>query len=288
MAERYFDRFPVISYSNTICRDISRRVVFDDRIMKNASLFYPYELKAGLRADVLADVYYDDSYLDWLIYHTNGIIDPYYGWYLNNDEFDNFIMKKYGSLENATQRIRYYQTNWSIDDQELLPDHYNNLPDKLKKYYVPNYGYNTRIISYKRRREDWKVNTNRIYQITFAHVEGEFNSTDLVKIINETEETIGRGEINYILDDKIIIKNTTGSIESFQKIVKEDTSATADITNVLKLIENISDDEYVFWEPVYYYDYEREQNEKKKIIYLLDANHSLDVSEQFRKSMKEI
>jgi hypothetical protein len=284
MPERYFERLPTISYSNTVCRDISRRVVLNQGIMNNASLFYPYELREGLRADVLAHAYYDDSYLDWLIYHTNGIVDPYYGWYLNNEEFNSLIETKYGSLENANQRIFHYQSNWASDDQEILPDHFVNLPDKIKKYYIPNYGYNTRIISYKRRNEDWIMNTNKIFQITLSDVTGSFEKTDLVRVLNEDEEIVGRAEIEDLYDNVIIIKNISGSFETLHSILSN--NASSQIVSTLTLVENITDDEYVFWEPVSYYEYEREKNEQKKLIHLLDANHALDISEQFRKSMK--
>src|ERR1039458_2179807 len=94
--ETFFSKFPIITYANNQMRDISRRVVLGNNIRQNPLSFYPYDIAMEQRSDVVAYNYYGDSDVDWLIYLTNGIIDPYMGWYLNDDEFNDFIIQKYG------------------------------------------------------------------------------------------------------------------------------------------------------------------------------------------------
>ena len=96
---------------------------------------------------MLSYAYYNDSDADWLIYLTNGIVDPYYGWYLTEDQFDSFIISKYGSLEDPQQRIYYWGTNWTESDFNISVENYQSLPDTLKKYWIPNYGVRSKIIS---------------------------------------------------------------------------------------------------------------------------------------------
>ena len=99
MATNYFDNFPKVYYSNTICRDLSRRVSIDNNtdIQGSLDVFYPYEIKDYLRADHISEYYYNRSELDWLIYLTNKVVDPYYEWYLNDLQFQSFINEKYES-----------------------------------------------------------------------------------------------------------------------------------------------------------------------------------------------
>jgi hypothetical protein len=94
MAQRYFDKFPIITYSNTEVVDITRRVTMLDKTIQNPYVFYPYEIDSNERADQLSARYYEDQFKSWMIYLSNKIVDPYYEWYLSEDEFVNFIIKK--------------------------------------------------------------------------------------------------------------------------------------------------------------------------------------------------
>ena len=47
---------------------------------------------------MIADQYYGDSSLDWIVYLTNNITDPQWEWPLPQEVFDDFIRSKYGSI----------------------------------------------------------------------------------------------------------------------------------------------------------------------------------------------
>ena len=76
--DKFFFRFPIISYANTFTRDISRNVVISEPSYQVPNLFYPVELMAGVRPDTIAQAYYEDAEQDWLIYLSNKVVDPYF------------------------------------------------------------------------------------------------------------------------------------------------------------------------------------------------------------------
>lgn len=288
MSETYFSKFPRISYSNTECVDISRRVGMSDTTKRSLTLFYPYELTPGMRPDLLAHSYYDDSYYDWLIFLTNGIIDPYYGWYLGEQEFENFIHKKYGSVEESLAKIKYYQMNWYDNDIEISPTRYNdNTPEILKKYYTPIFGVGTNIIGYQRRREDWYVNTNKILQFTVTMNSNTAFTADERLQIKIANTVVGNATCITSNTTAVFVQHIAGNTSANQILFGVTSGANATITDTDVMEENITNDEFIYWTPVTYYDWEREKNESNKFIRLLDGGNALPTAEDLRRKMKE-
>ena len=91
--DRYFDKFPQIQYSNTASIDITRRVTITDIAYFNPYIFYTYDISEHERPDQFSYRYYDDQFKTWLVYLSNKIVDPYYEWYLSDDEFNSFLTK---------------------------------------------------------------------------------------------------------------------------------------------------------------------------------------------------
>lgn len=290
--EKLFHNYPSVFYNGVQCCDISRRVKFSDTAKKNTSLYYPLELKAGMRADVLADAYYEDSELDWLVYLTNEIVDPYYQWYLNEAEFKIFIEEKYGSIEAAIKKIRCYRNNWASDDRELSPSFYeNNLAYDQKHYWTPVYGNNAKILAYRRKQDDWETNTNRIVQFNIELVEGTFESGEIVDIKNDVGEVVANTTVITCNSSAVIGQHIWGDYfanTSVTKTLVGETSKTeANTNNVTILQENITDADAAFWKAVTWYDWEIEQNEKKKSLIIMNSAYTLDVVEQLRHRLAE-
>lgn len=288
--ENFFIKFPTLTYANTECVDITRRVTMQDGLELNPTLYHKYTLVETERPDLLADTYYKDSYYDWLIYLNNGIVDPYYGWYLDLYEFNNYIAKKYGSIEQAQKKIIYYQLNWPVNDNELTPSFYENtLPDYLKKYYDPIFNSQSKIIAYSRKKEDIITNTNKILEFALSSVTGNgFIQGEIIDIYNPAvSQIIGGAEIVYANTSVVKVQHISGNTSPTNKILGETSNTLATITDTDILVENLPDDEAVFWSPVYYYEYEQEKNEKNKNIRLLDSGYSLEVAEQLRVILKD-
>ena len=153
MAQRYFDKFPTITYSNNVVIDITKRVTLLEKVSTNPYVFYPYEITADERADQLSTRYYQDPYSSWLLYVTNKIVDPYYEWYLSQTEFEKFLINKYGSIVNAYDKTAFYRNNWD-QTENISISYFDALPPSLLKYWEPVYGNNDKILSFKRKEKN--------------------------------------------------------------------------------------------------------------------------------------
>ena len=287
MSELYFKKFPTISYSNSVCTDITKRVTIIAPLRYSPMAYEEYTIKSDSRADMIASNYYDDPYYEWLLYLTNGVIDPYYDWNLNSSDFYTHIIQKYGSLSVATKKVKYYQNNWANDDTEITPVAYNNyLPYDHRKYYTPVYGSSSQIIAFKRKQDDTTKNTNKLVNMAITISSGNGYVVGETVDILHINTTVGEGEIEYANSSVVKIKNISGNTSATNTIRGDNSNTLATITSSNIQFENITDSEAVYWSPVYYYDYEVELNEKNKNIKLLNNNYALQTAEQLRKILK--
>lgn len=140
----YFENYPKISYStnngnDTISVvDITKRFRFREDVLKNKYILFKYTIKENEKPFELANSYYNDPTLDWILFLTNKVIDPYFDWPLNNREFQSYIEKKYGSVKQARQTIKRYE--WIIQNK-YVDIKGNTVPEK--KINVDLAQYNT-------------------------------------------------------------------------------------------------------------------------------------------------
>ena len=134
MPEKYFDKFNRITYANNAAVNIMQRSALLTNVIQNPYLFYPYDINNNERPDQISDSYYNDQYMSWVIYLSNGIVDPYYDWYLSEEEFTQFLLKKYqvDRIEELMQTIKFYRNNWygantiTVNDyMALIEQNYN-------------------------------------------------------------------------------------------------------------------------------------------------------------------
>ena len=291
MPDRFFQKFPNIVYRNTFCKDLTKRVQIDTSIKGNIDLFYPAEIQAGFRPDQLAEAYYQEETQDWLVYLMNDIVDPYYEWHISEIDFDDFILKKYGNIEAAQETIYFYRNNWYQDDIELPPLTYNEVIFPIwRKYYEPVFGQKNEIIRYRRKREDWVVNTNRILQYTISNSEVGFTDSEIVDI-KYSGEIVGTGTAITSNSTTLIIQhvfgNTSANTTATKEIVGESSGANVTANAVVTLSENFTNTESVFWSNVSYYDIEVEKWEQRKAVDVIHADLANEISEQVRLKLRE-
>lgn len=285
--ETYFSKFPIITYNNFQTRDITERVIMTQPAQLVPENFYPYEVQNGMRADTISFQYYNDPTMDWLIYLTNAITDPYYGWTLSNDDFQNYLSTKYGSIAYSQQVIAFFRVNWAADPNPITVSYFDGLADALTKYYEPIWGPNS-IIGYSRRQVDWTASTNQIinFGITMSS-NATFTNNDPIQLFSNGA---AYGTIQNIIANSSII--TAQHILTNQPISANDVmvslsnnSINATITSITTVTTNIPTTEAIFWEPVYYYDVENEKNATNRFIELLESNFALQTSETIRKAL---
>ena len=93
----YFSFFPITSHDlkdinkRTEVTNILRRFKIKTKVKDLVGVYYDYQMHEGDRMDTIAERYYGDSNLAWVILHFNDIIDPYYDLPLFGRDFANYI-----------------------------------------------------------------------------------------------------------------------------------------------------------------------------------------------------
>ena len=122
----YFRPFPTIQYDikkNNIpllLTDITKRYKIRDILQQKTAIYYNYTIRDGDRPDLIAFKYYGDETLDWLIMIANNILDPYYDWPLNYQNFKNYMVSLYGSVSAA--QATTYEYRKILNEQSTLID----------------------------------------------------------------------------------------------------------------------------------------------------------------------
>lgn len=278
--DKYFDKFPQINYANNNVVDITRRVALLDRVSRNPYIFYPYDIVSEERADQLSSRYYGDSYKSWLLYLSNNITDPYYEWYMTEREFLEFIEKKYGSIFDAQQKIMFYRNNWE-NQEPLSVSGYNALSNDMKKYWTPNYGVGSSILSYSRKEVDWSASTNKV--MSYRVPTTSFIENEIVNIYLDGK-SLGKGQFVSALgasNSSIYVQHVSGYFQTSNTlsinngyIYGTESNINTVVISASLITSNIPDDEINYWKPITYYDYELEKNEYNRSIRVIDSKQT--------------
>ena len=292
MAQRYFEKLPVITYANTTAVDITARAVVLNSIYNNASLYYPYDVQQYERPDNIADRYYNDQYKDWIIRLTNKLIDPYHDWYLDQNTFNAYIAKKYGSIANAQTKIKHYQNNWYTNADSISTAAYNALPVDAKRFWEPVEinGQNVSTPSeYRRVKQDWTITTNQIVQYNTSNAVGFI--IDEVVDVTINSLNAGRGQVLFANTTHLMLQHAVGSITSNTVgtcvVSGRESANSTTFTASTLLADNITADESIYWAPITYFQYESDINERNKSILVLNAGFTDQVSRQLKDLMSD-
>jgi|APCry1669189844_1035258.scaffolds.fasta_scaffold27405_2 hypothetical protein len=122
-----FKYFPKIIYNNMSCINLLSRVALIQTYRNSYEKFYDYLVMEGERPDIIAYKEYDDSSLDWIIYMSNNMIDPYTSWPMDYGNFINYLEDKYNvSADKLTSIVipssiaYYYYQGLSSDTPETI------------------------------------------------------------------------------------------------------------------------------------------------------------------------
>jgi len=100
------DRNSVYDYQ--IVKNIFKRAVLRDDIFDDITTFTKYSVEGDERPDQVADKFYNDSGLDWVILTTNNIVHVRDEWPMGNQDFLTYLNGKYTAEELSN--IHHYET----------------------------------------------------------------------------------------------------------------------------------------------------------------------------------
>ena len=291
--EKYFEKFQTIQYANTVVKNITQRATFLTTVYNNPLFYYPYDIAQGERPDMIADRYYSDQYMAWSLYLANKVIDPYYDWYMDQSTFNEFIIKKYGSLATAMTKVKHYTNNWFSDQNPTIASStYDVLDSSLQKFYepVPINGIVTASPrEYTRRRIDWKVKTNAVSKYSVANGAG-FIAGEIVNVTFGLAET-GTGQISFANTTTVLLESlsgvvTTGTISGSSYLYGRESKSNTLFTTANSVANTIPSIENPYWSSVTYYDYETDVNEKNKSILVLKSQFAPKLARQLKEILK--
>lgn len=267
---KYFGRFPLVNYDGTPAKNIMMRLDFTDKTKKDIYSNFDFVLDDSTsRQDILSYNYYGSSRYDWLIHLSNNVIDPYYDWFMTDDQFNKFIEKKYGSISNAKATIVFYRNDWSIDESVISPSVYDQLDIEIQKYWKPKTNNAGGIIGYERVREDWIATTNMILSLEVTNI-GDYAVGDRIyQTSTDSYATVVKVDT---ANNTLTIQHVDGSFA---------VNESEGITSVTLISQNIPSTEISFWGAVSAYDDLKEKNELKKYINMIKKSYLQDLEKQF-------
>lgn len=127
----YFNNFPKITYDGVTVRNILLKSALVAEVFNNAASFYPYIVKEGYRPDTVAYEVYGDPKYDWVVYFSNAVTDPYYDWPLSGDDFNKYLVSKYGkTIYELMSTIDHYEYTGNPTDtpQDIARNSYKMSP----------------------------------------------------------------------------------------------------------------------------------------------------------------
>jgi hypothetical protein len=125
----YFRELPDVEYQSFLSDAISskdyllvknlfRRNKLRDDLQNVFTIFEKYEIPEGARPDLIAEEFYENADLDWVVLMTAGIINVRDEWPLSNYNLYRYAEKKYG-VENLSN-IHHYETKEIKDSKGRL------------------------------------------------------------------------------------------------------------------------------------------------------------------------
>ncbi len=105
-------------YDYQIVKNLFKRAVIRDDIFNDITAFEKYSVQDDERPDQVANRFYQDSSLDWVILVTNNIIHVRDEWPMGSQDFLTYLNQKYTAEELSN--IHHYETKIIRDSNGKL------------------------------------------------------------------------------------------------------------------------------------------------------------------------
>ena len=116
----YFKRLPSFQYVSRLSgarisdyitvKNLFKKGSIRPDIFQDLAFFEKYKITGDDRPDNVAFEVYDDSSLDWIVLLSNNIINVQTEWPLSQNNFDRFLLDKYGDYNTLYNGIHHHET----------------------------------------------------------------------------------------------------------------------------------------------------------------------------------
>lgn len=123
--QKYFGKFPKLAYTkdgntNLITNLLARVTTIQSKI-DNSAIYYEYDIQEGDTPEIIASKYYGDPGYHWVVMIFNNVFDASYDWPMTYQQFQAYIIDKYGDAATAKTTIKQYlMFEESIDNYTQL------------------------------------------------------------------------------------------------------------------------------------------------------------------------
>lgn len=121
---QYFNTLPKVIYTDEkgksqIFTNLMARASVIPSFLKNPILYYQYDIQEGDTPEIIAHKYYGDSYRYWIVLFANQMMDPQWDWPLTSNQFNDYMMNKYPTI-NTNTTIHHYTKTFTTYDETTL------------------------------------------------------------------------------------------------------------------------------------------------------------------------
>ena len=107
----YVSRLPDAKIGDyTPLKNLFKKGKLREDIFQDLAFFTKYQIKGNDRPDNVAFEVYQDSTLDWLVLLCNNIVNIQTEWPLPQQQFDEYMLEKYGNYDTLYGGIHHYET----------------------------------------------------------------------------------------------------------------------------------------------------------------------------------
>ena len=122
----YFQELPNISYpsllpsrnrveSRVTVKNLFKRSKLRTDLEQAITAFNYYNIKDGMRPDMVAQELYDNPELDWVVLTSSNITNIRNQWPLNHNDLEEYMLEKYGSEANIA-KVHHHETREIKDE----------------------------------------------------------------------------------------------------------------------------------------------------------------------------
>lgn len=127
MAKTYFRQLPDFDYVNRTSenrnisayetvKNIFKRAKISDDIFSDLTFFTKYKIVGDDRPDIVANKFYDDPRLDWIVLLSNNIMNVQTEWPMTQSDYYDFLIDKYGDEETINKVHHHRCTGVTTND----------------------------------------------------------------------------------------------------------------------------------------------------------------------------
>jgi len=126
----YFNRLPDFEYVSRLpdaqisdyitVKNLFKKGKLREDIFQDLAFFTKYQIRGNDRPDNVAFEIYGDSSLDWLVLTCNNVINIQTEWPLPQQQFDNYLLDKYGDYNTLYNGIHHHETVEVKNSQDVV------------------------------------------------------------------------------------------------------------------------------------------------------------------------